>query len=140
MSLYGRDSRPVKHGGSVRSSSGRAVRPARLDVGEPARLTAIRVADMTQNAATCRSCRRASARGAPPRDGAGAMSSLDERRWRMETERFDVNLFDRSVVADPFPLYEEIRATGRIVRNEALAAWMVPGFDDCNAVFADMER
>jgi cytochrome P450 len=52
----------------------------------------------------------------------------------------DVNLFDPSVVEDPFPLYEEIRAAGRVVWNGAVGAWMIPGFNDCAAVLGDMDR
>jgi cytochrome P450 len=58
----------------------------------------------------------------------------------VETKRFDVNLFDRSVVEDPFPLYEEIRAAGRVVWNDTIQAWMAAGFDDCSTVLADGER
>jgi cytochrome P450 len=58
----------------------------------------------------------------------------------VEQKRFDVNLFDRSIVQDPFPLYEQIRAEGRIVWNDVIKAWMVPGFDDASTVLADGER
>jgi cytochrome P450 len=51
-----------------------------------------------------------------------------------------VNLFEPSHVPDPFPLYEEIRAAGRVVRNNTLGCWMVPGFDDASTVLGDMER
>ena len=46
----------------------------------------------------------------------------------MGTQRYDVNLFDPALVEDPFPLYEEIRAAGRVVWNDAVQAWMVTGF------------
>jgi cytochrome P450 len=49
----------------------------------------------------------------------------------------DVNLFERSVVENPFPLYERIRHAGRVVWNGTLGAWMVPGFEDCSAVLTD---
>ena len=55
----------------------------------------------------------------------------------MPAERLDVNLFERSVIVDPFPLYEEIRSFGRVVRNEALGVWMVTGYDDCLAILSD---
>jgi cytochrome P450 len=58
----------------------------------------------------------------------------------VEASQFDVNFFDRSVVEDPFPLYEEVRGIGRVVWNDAIKAWMVPGFDDCSAVLGDMDR
>src|SRR5262245_19772813 len=51
--------------------------------------------------------------------------------------RLDVNLFDSSVVADPFPVYERIRDAGRVVWNDTLKCWMVPGFDDCMTVLTD---
>jgi cytochrome P450 len=51
--------------------------------------------------------------------------------------RLDVNLFDSSVVADPFPVYERIRDAGRVVWNDSLKCWMVPGFDDCTVVLTD---
>jgi cytochrome P450 len=54
--------------------------------------------------------------------------------------RLDVNLFDPSVVENPFPLYEEIRATGRVVWNGAVQAWMIPGFSDCSELLGDMDR
>jgi cytochrome P450 len=55
----------------------------------------------------------------------------------LPTSQLDVNLFDRAIVADPFPLYEQIRAAGRVVWNGTLAAWMVPGFEECSAVLTD---
>ena len=58
----------------------------------------------------------------------------------MEIATIDVNLFDRSVIEDPYPVYEEIRAAGRVVWNGVLQSWMVAGFDDCSAVLTDTER
>lgn len=58
----------------------------------------------------------------------------------MGTQRFDVNLFDPSVVMDPFPVYEQVRSEGRVVWNDTVQAWMVPGFNDCSAVLSDMDR
>jgi cytochrome P450 len=49
----------------------------------------------------------------------------------------DIDFFDPDVNADPYPYYEEVRAAGRVVWNGKLQAWMVTGFDDCQAVFAD---
>jgi cytochrome P450 len=51
-----------------------------------------------------------------------------------------VNLFERSVIQNPYPVYEEIRAAGRIVWNEFLQGWMIPGFDDAAAVLTDTSR
>ncbi len=47
------------------------------------------------------------------------------------TPRLDVNFSDAAVIADPFPIYEEIRAKGRVVRNDVMGGWMVTGYDDC---------
>jgi cytochrome P450 len=58
----------------------------------------------------------------------------------MGTNRLDINLFDRAIVEDPFPLYERIRAAGRIVWNDLIKAWMVSSFEDCNTVLGDGER
>lgn len=55
----------------------------------------------------------------------------------MTTPRFDVDFSDPAVIADPFPVYEEIRAAGRVVWNQALGGWMVPGYDDIVEVFSD---
>ena len=49
----------------------------------------------------------------------------------MGRAQFDIDLFDPAFIADPFPVYEEIRETGRIVWNDILGSWMVPGYDDC---------
>jgi cytochrome P450 len=51
------------------------------------------------------------------------------------TAQLDVNFFEESL--DPFPVYEEIRAAGRVVRNDRLKVWMVPGFDDCTEILTD---
>jgi cytochrome P450 len=53
------------------------------------------------------------------------------------TARLDVDFSDPAVVRDPFPVYEEIRAAGRVVWNETIRAWMVPGYDDSVVVLAD---
>jgi cytochrome P450 len=52
-------------------------------------------------------------------------------------KRLDVNFFDRSAIENPWPLYEQVRAAGRVVWNEYIHGWMVTGFDDCWQVFAD---
>ena len=53
------------------------------------------------------------------------------------SSRFDVNFFDPDVIVDPYPLYEEIRATGRVVWNDVIQMWMTPGFDDCKYVLSN---
>lgn len=55
----------------------------------------------------------------------------------MRSPRLDVNFSDPTVIADPFPIYEQIRKTGRVVWNGALGGWMIPGYDDNAEVFAD---
>jgi cytochrome P450 len=52
----------------------------------------------------------------------------------------DINFFDRAVIRDPYQLYEEVRAAGRVVWNETLRAWMIPGYDDCRVVLTDYQR
>jgi cytochrome P450 len=49
----------------------------------------------------------------------------------------DVNFFQRKIIDDPFPLYEDIRTNGRLVWNELLQVWMVTGFNDCATILAD---
>ncbi len=36
----------------------------------------------------------------------------------MKSPRLDVNFFDLAVIEDPFPVFEEIRAAGRLVWND----------------------
>jgi hypothetical protein len=55
----------------------------------------------------------------------------------MEVAEFGVNLFDRSVIADPFPVYEQIRAQGPVVWNDMVGAWMATGYDDCLEMLID---
>ena len=52
----------------------------------------------------------------------------------MSVPQVDVDFSDPAVIADPFPLYEEIRAAGRVVWNGAVKGWMVPGYADCEEV------
>ncbi|HEY8524579.1 MAG TPA: cytochrome P450 [Acidimicrobiales bacterium] len=55
----------------------------------------------------------------------------------MRRIQLDVDFFDPAAIADPFPLYEQVRAAGRVVWNDHLSGWMVTGFDDCAAVLTD---
>jgi cytochrome P450 family 109 len=55
----------------------------------------------------------------------------------MQVPQMDVNLYDPAIVADPYPFYEEIRGLGRVVWNDRLTCWMVPGFDDCTVALTD---
>lgn len=52
----------------------------------------------------------------------------------MTMPQVDVDFSDPAVIADPFPVYEQIRATGRVVWNGVAKGWMVPGFADCEEV------
>lgn len=55
-----------------------------------------------------------------------------------DAPEFAFNLFDPAVKADPYPLYEEMRATGRVVRNPFLGGqYMVPGYEDVCALLSD---
>ena len=38
----------------------------------------------------------------------------------MEAGRVDVNFGEPSILANPYPVYEEIRAAGRVVWNDTL--------------------
>ncbi len=55
----------------------------------------------------------------------------------MKSPRLDVNFSDPDVINDPFPVYEQIRAVGRVVWNDLAQGWMVTGFDDCIEVLDD---
>jgi len=56
----------------------------------------------------------------------------------VEPVEFAFNIFDPAVKADPYPLYAEMRAAGRVVANPFLAGqYMVPGYDDILAVLND---
>jgi cytochrome P450 len=51
-----------------------------------------------------------------------------------------INFFDRAVVEDPYPHYEQVRSAGPIVWNDLLRVWMVTGFEDCKTVLSDPSR
>ena len=55
----------------------------------------------------------------------------------MRSPRLDVDFSDPAIIEDPFPVFERIRAAGRVVWNGALGGWMIPGYDDCVEVFSD---
>jgi cytochrome P450 len=55
----------------------------------------------------------------------------------MDAPRFDVDFTDNALVADPFPVLEEIRRTGRVVWNDAAKVWMLSAYDDCAAMLTD---
>lgn len=48
----------------------------------------------------------------------------------MSRTQVDINFFGRPAIEDPWPLYEQVRAAGRV-------AWMVTGFDDCAQILTD---
>jgi cytochrome P450 len=50
------------------------------------------------------------------------------------SKALSINFDSPEIIANPFPVYEEIRAAGRVVRNELLGAWMLPGYADVMAV------
>jgi cytochrome P450 len=51
----------------------------------------------------------------------------------------DVDFRDPALVQDPFAVYEEVRAAGRVVWNDVAGGWMVPGYDDCLEVLVDTQ-
>jgi cytochrome P450 len=53
------------------------------------------------------------------------------------TPRVDANFGDPALIADPFPVYEEIRAAGRVVWNGAASSWMLAHYDDCDEIISD---
>jgi cytochrome P450 len=56
----------------------------------------------------------------------------------IEAPEFAFNIFDPAVKADPYPLYAEMRRTGRIIRNPFMGGqFMVPGYDDVVALLSD---
>jgi cytochrome P450 len=55
----------------------------------------------------------------------------------MTRNQLDINFFEAAVVQNPWPVYEDIRAAGRVVRNDLIPGWMVPGFQDCWEVLTD---
>lgn len=59
----------------------------------------------------------------------------------MGKPQYDVDLMaDPALLSDPFPIYEEIRATGRVVWNGKMEGWMVTSFDDCTEVLSDPQQ
>jgi cytochrome P450 len=42
-----------------------------------------------------------------------------------------------ALVADPFPVLEDIRRAGRLVWNDAAKVWMLTAYDDCAAMLTD---
>jgi cytochrome P450 len=55
----------------------------------------------------------------------------------MSRPGLDINFFDRDVIRDPHPYYEQVRSAGPAVWNEYLHAWLITGFDDCRAVLSE---
>jgi cytochrome P450 len=57
-----------------------------------------------------------------------------------EVPEFAFNVFDDAVKANPYPLYHEMRAAGRVLRNPFMGGqFMVPGYDDVSALLSDAE-
>jgi cytochrome P450 len=55
----------------------------------------------------------------------------------MSAPRLDVDFADPDAIEDPFAVYEDVRAAGRVVWNDVADGWMVTGYDDCFAVLGD---
>ena len=45
--------------------------------------------------------------------------------------------WDISFIANPYPVYTELRAGGRIFYDEAIDHWLIPHFPDVNALLRD---
>lgn len=52
----------------------------------------------------------------------------------------DIDFLSSGLVADPFPVYEDVRRAGRCVRNDAAGIWMVPGHQDAVTVLRDVNH
>lgn len=52
----------------------------------------------------------------------------------------DLDLRSAGFVADPYPVYEQVRAGGRCVRSERAGAWLVTGYDDAVTILRDPAR
>jgi len=48
-----------------------------------------------------------------------------------------INFDTPEIIANPYPVYEQIRAAGRLVRNELLGTWMVTGYQDVQTLFTN---
>jgi cytochrome P450 len=59
----------------------------------------------------------------------------------MTSARLDVDFFTSAFIADPYPVYEEIRAVSNgPVWNGLLNAWVIVGFEEGVGVMTDTER
>jgi cytochrome P450 len=58
----------------------------------------------------------------------------------MTTNAVNVDFHAQEIIDDPFPSYEDVRAAGRVVRNDALGVWMVPRYTDVLSVLHDATR
>jgi cytochrome P450 len=55
----------------------------------------------------------------------------------MTRAQLDIDFYSQEAVLNPFPLYEQARAAGRVVWNDALPGWMVTSYEDCQTVLTD---
>jgi cytochrome P450 len=55
----------------------------------------------------------------------------------MARKQLDVNFFTPEAIADPYPLYEQIRETGEVVWNGLLNAWMVVDWELASDITTD---
>lgn len=51
----------------------------------------------------------------------------------------DLDIFDPAVKADPYPVYEALRAQGPVTWSPRLGAWLVLGYDAACAVLGDVQ-
>ena len=54
-----------------------------------------------------------------------------------DSSQLDVNFLGPDAIRDPFPLYEQVRSLGNVVRNGAMQGWMVIGFPEVSEVLTD---
>lgn len=75
----------------------------------------------------------------PQGDGAGRRAEVLTKGafFSVPRSQLNINFFDRVVIEDPVPVYEQVRRAGRVAWNETLGVWMLTGFDDCTRVLVD---
>ena len=56
---------------------------------------------------------------------------------RVPYDELAVDFSSQEAMDDPYSLYDEIRATGNVVRNPDADAWMVVGFEEAMSILTD---
>jgi cytochrome P450 len=73
----------------------------------------------------------------PDEDDTNSRGDVVGEAGSVARKQLDVNLFDQTAIDNPYPIYEEIRGTGRCVWNDLMPGWMLTGFDECSTVLTD---